>query len=237
LAPKKQTKQKNKKTLKQVFYFCIPRKYKIRGLSSFPNHQKNSKEMHAQATPERKRSLECEDLTPDERASQVKRIKAVLADLEDLPCKITDALNRTWHRVPVDLSGELTDVVTIDFIAKALYDAHKVAVAMASISFLHNVDDEAMRALLDGPSLKIRAAPDPEEMMIHMTANGTDIGYYGAPEAKFTFTGDSKSLAAMIIQNAPKKARRTIEVEDEVDPPDVILEGLVTITKRTAQGQ
>ena len=220
--------------------------------------------MQAQATPERKRSLECEDLTPEERASEVKRIKDVLEDLEDLPCKITDALKRTWHRVPVDLRGKLTDVVTIDFtiyfgaqgfsgvpiyvslketkdmdeehIARALYDAHKVAVAMASISFLHNVDDEAMLALLDGPSLKIRAAPDPEEMMIHMTASGIDIGYYGAPEAKFTFTGDSKSLAAMIIQNAPKKARRTIEVEDEVDPPDVILEGLFTITKRTSQG-
>ena len=219
--------------------------------------------MQAQATPERKRSLECEDLTPEERASEVKRIKDVLKDLEDLPpCKITDALKRTWHRVPVDLRGKLTDVVTIDFtvyfgaqvlsampiyvslnetkdmdeehIAKALYDAHKVAVAMASISFLHNVDDEAMLALLDGPSL--RAAPDPDEMMIHMTANGTDIAYYGAPEAKFTFTGNSKSLAAMIIQNAPKKARRTIEVDDDVDPPDVILEGLFTITKRTAQG-
>ena len=219
--------------------------------------------MQAQATPERKRSLE--DLTPDERASQVKRIKDALEDLEDLPpCKITDALERTWRRVPVDLRGELTDVVTMDFtvyfgaqtlsampiyvslketkdmdeehLAKALYDAHKVAVAMASISFLHNVDDEAMLALLDGPSLKIRAAPDPDEMMLHMTANGIDIGYYGAPEAKFTFTGDSKSLAAMIIQNAPKKARRTIEVEDEVDPPDVILEGLFTITKRTSQG-
>jgi hypothetical protein len=221
--------------------------------------------MQAQAEPGRKRSLECEDLTPEERASEVKRIKAVLADLEDLPCEITGALKRTWHRVPVDLSGKLTDVVTIDFtiyfgaqsfsgvpiyvslkeikdmdeehIAKALYDAHKVAVAMASISFLHNVDDEAMRALLDGPSLKIRAAPDPEEMMIHMTANGTDIGYYGAPDAKFTFTGNSKSLAAMIIQNAPKTARRTIEVDDDVDPPDVILEGLFTITKRTSQGQ
>jgi hypothetical protein len=219
--------------------------------------------MQAQAEPGRKRSRE--DLTPDERASQVKRIKDALEDLEDLPpCKITDALERTWRRVPVDLRGELTDVVTMDFtvyfgaqtlsampiyvslketkdmdeehLAKALYDAHKVAVAMASISFLHNVDDEAMLALLDGPSLKIRAAPDPEEMMIHMTANGIDIGYYGAPEAKFTFTGDSKSLAAMIIQNAPKKARRTIEVEDEVDPPDVILEGLFTITKRTSQG-
>jgi hypothetical protein len=219
--------------------------------------------MQVQAEPGRKRSRE--DLTPDERASQVKRIKDALEDLEDLPpCKITDALERTWRRVPVDLRGELTDVVTMDFtvyfgaqtlsampiyvslketkdmdeehLAKALYDAHKVAVAMASISFLHNVDDEAMLALLDGPSLKIRAAPDPEEMMIHMTANGIDIGYYGAPEAKFTFTGDSKSLAAMIIQNAPKKARRTIEVEDEVDPPDVILEGLFTITKRTSQG-
>ena len=218
--------------------------------------------MQAQAEPGRKRSLECEDLTPDERASQVKRIKHALEDLEDLPCKITDALERTWHRVPVDLRGKLTDVVTMDFtvyfgaqvlsampiyvslnetkdmdeehIAKALYDAHKVAVAMASISFLHNVDDEAMLALLDGPSL--RAAPDPDEMMIHMTANGTDIAYYGAPEAKFTFTGNSKSLAAMIIQNAPKKARRTIEVDDDVDPPDVILEGLFTITKRTAQG-
>jgi hypothetical protein len=220
--------------------------------------------MQAQATPERKRSLECEDLTPEERASEVKRIKRVLADLEDLPFKITDALKRPWHRVPVDLSGKLTDVVTIDFtiyfgaqrfsgvpiyvslkeikdmdeehIANALYDAHKVAVAMASISFLHNVDDEALRALLDGPSRSIRAAPDPEEMMIHMTANGTDIGYYAAPEAKFTFTDNSKSLAAMIIQNAPKKARRTIEVEDDVDPPDVILEGLFTITKRTSQG-
>jgi hypothetical protein len=40
----------------------------------------------------------------------------------------------------------------------------------------------------------------------------------------------------MIIQNAPKKARRTIEVDDDVDPPDVILEGLFTITKRTAPG-
>ncbi len=59
--------------------------------------------MQAQATPERKRSRE--DLTPEERASEVKRIKNVLGDLEDLPCKITDALNRTWHRVPVDLSG------------------------------------------------------------------------------------------------------------------------------------
>ncbi len=219
--------------------------------------------MQAQAEPGRKRSRE--DLTPEERARQVKRIKDALEDLEDLPpCKITDALERTWHRVPVDLRGKLADVVTIDFtiyfgaqsfsgvpiyvslketkdmdeeqIAKALYDAHKVAVAMASISFLHNVDGEAMLALLDGPSLRIRAAPDPEEMMIHMTANGTDIGYYGAPEAKFTFTGNSKSLAAMIIQNAPKKARRTIEVDDDVDPPDVILEGLFTITKRTAQG-
>lgn len=217
--------------------------------------------MQAQAEPGRKRSRE--DLTPDARASQVKRIKHALEDLEDLPpCKITDALERTWRRVPVDLRGNLTDVVTMDFtvyfgaqtfsampiyvslkeakdmdeehIAKALYDAHKVAVAMASISFLHNVDDEAMLALIDGPSL--RAAPDPEEMMIHMTANGIDIGYYGAPDAKFTFTGNSKSLAAMIIQNAPKKARRTIEVDDDVDPPDVILEGLFTITKRTAQG-
>jgi len=181
--------------------------------------------MQAQATPERKRSLECEDLTPEERARQVKRIKDVLEDLEDLPCKITDALKRTSHRVPVDLSGKLTDVVTMDFtiyfgaqrfsgvpiyvslketkdmdeehIAKALYDAHKVAVAMASISFLHNVDDEAMLALLDGPSLSIRAAPDPDEMMLHMTANGIDIGYYGAPEAKFTYPGvdNSKSLA------------------------------------------
>lgn len=219
--------------------------------------------MQAQAEPGRKRSRE--DLTPDERASQVKRIKDALEDLEDLPpCKITDALERTWRRVPVDLRGKLTGVVTMDFtiyfgaqsfsgvpiyvslketkdmgeehIAMALYDAHKVAVAMASISFLHNVDDEAMLALLDGPSLRIRAAPDPDEMMLHMTANGIDIGYYGAPEAKFTFTGDSKSLAAMIIQNAPKKARRTIEVDDDVDPPDVILEGLFTITKRTAQG-
>ena len=69
------------------------------------NHQRTQKEMQAQATPERKRSLECEDLTPEERASEVKRIKDVLKDLEDLPCKITDALNRTWHRVPVDLSG------------------------------------------------------------------------------------------------------------------------------------
>jgi hypothetical protein len=219
--------------------------------------------MQAQATPERKRSRE--DLTPDERASQVKRIKDALEDLEDLPpCKITDSLERTWHRVPVDLRGKLTDVVTMDFtiylgaqrvsgmpiyvslketndmdeehIAKALYDAHKVAVAMASISFLHNVDDEAMLALLDGPSLSIRAAPDPDEMMLHMTASGIDIGYYGAPDAKLTFTGTSKSLAAMIIQNAPKKARRTIEVDDDVDPPDVILEGLFTITKRAAQG-
>jgi hypothetical protein len=217
--------------------------------------------MQAQAEPGRKRVFE--DLTPDERATQVKRIKDALEDLEDLPpCKITDALERTWHRVPVDLRGKLTDVVTMDFtvyfgaqmlsgmpiyvalketkdmdeerIAKALYDAHKVAVAMASISFLHNVDDEAMLALLDGPSL--RAAPDPDEMMLHMTANGIDIGYYGAPDAKFTFTGNSKSLAAMIIQNAPQKARRSIEVEDEVDPPDVILEGLFTIAKRTAQG-
>jgi hypothetical protein len=143
---------------------------------------------------------------------------------------------QTCSAMPIYVSLKETKDMDEEHIAKALYDAHKVAVAMASISFLHNVDDEAMLALLDGPSLKIRAAPDPEEMMIHMTANGIDIGYYGAPEAKFTFTGDSKSLAAMIIQNAPKKARRTIEVEDEVDPPDVILEGLFTITKRTSQG-
>jgi hypothetical protein len=191
--------------------------------------------MQAQATPERKRSLECEDLTPEERARQVKRIKDALK-IQDLQCTITNALKRTC-RVPVDLSGKLTDVVTIDFtiyfgaqrfsgvpiyvslketkdmgeehIAKALCDAHKVAVAMASISFLHNVDDEAMVALIDGPSLSIRAGPDPDEMMIHMTANGTDIAYYGAPDAKFTYPGvdNSKSLAAMIIQNAPQKAR------------------------------
>ena len=222
--------------------------------------------MQAQAEPGRKRSRAA--LTPDERASQVKRITDALKDLEDLPpCKITDALEeRTWRRVPVDLRGELTDVVTMyltvyfgaqvlsampiyvslketkdmdeEHLAKALYDAHKVAVAMASISCLHNVDVEAMLALLDGPSLSIRAGPDPDEMMLHMTANGIDIGYYGAPDAKFTFpgVGDSKSLAAMIIRNAPKKARRTIEVEDEAHPPDVILEGLFTITKRTAQG-
>ena len=50
-------------------------------------------------------------------------------------------------------------------------------------------------------------------MMLHMTAKGIDIGYYGAPDAKFTFqdVGDSESLAALIIKNAPKKARRTIE--------------------------
>jgi hypothetical protein len=221
--------------------------------------------MQVQAEPKRKRVFE--DLTPEVRAAQVNRIKRTLEDLEDLedlPCKMTDALERTWRRVPVDLRGNLIDVVTIAFtiyfgvqsfsgipiyvslketkdmdddqLKKALYDAHKVAVAMASISFLHNVDDEAMLALLDGPSLSIRAAPDPDEMMLHMTANGIEIGYYGAPEAKFTFTGNSKSLAAMIIQNAPKKARRTIEVEDDVDPPDVILEGRFTITKRTSQG-
>ena len=40
-----------------------------------------------------------------------------------------------------------------------------------------------------------------------MTAKGIDIGYHGAPEAKFTFQGlgNSDSLAALIIKNAPKK--------------------------------
>ena len=208
--------------------------------------------MQAQAQPESKSALKrirgadsappCEDLTPEARASQVKRIKDTLEDLEDLahPYKITDALPRIWHRVPVALVGNLTDVVTIDFVvyfgaqsfsgmpiyvslketmhmdddhlAKALYDAHKVAAAMASVSCLHNADDAALLALLDSP--RLRAAPDPDEMMLHMTAKGIDIGYYDAPDAKFTFqdVGDSESLAALIIKNAPKKARRTIEV-------------------------
>jgi hypothetical protein len=184
-----------------------------------------------------------EDLTPEARASEVQRIKDTLEDLEDLahPYKITDALPRIWHRVPVALIGNLTDVVTIDFVvyfgaqsfsgmpiyvslketmnmdddhlAKALYDAPKVAAAMASISCLHNADDAALLALLDSPSVRLRAAPDPDEMMLHMTAKGIDIGYYDAPDAKFTFqdVGDSESLAALIIKNAPKKARRTIE--------------------------
>ena len=186
----------------------------------------------------------CEDLTPEARASQVKRIKDTLEDLEDLahPYKITDALPRIWNRVPVALIGNLTDVVTIEFVvylgaqsfsgmpiyvslqetrhmdddhlARALYDAPTVAEAMARISCLHNAGDAALLALLDSPSVRLRAAPDPDEMMLHMTAKGIDIGYYGAPDAKFTFqdAGDSESLAALIINNAPKKARRTIEV-------------------------
>ena len=207
--------------------------------------------MQAQAQPESKSALKrirgadsappCEDLTPEARASQVKRIKDTLEDLEDLAhlYKITDALPRIWNRVPVALIGNLTDVVTIDFVvyfgaqsfsgmpiyvslketmhmdddhlARALYDAPTVAEAMARISCLHNAGDAALLALLDSPS--VRAAPDPDEMMLHMTANGIDIGYYDAPDAKFTFqdVGDSESLAALIIKNAPKKARRTIE--------------------------
>ena len=207
--------------------------------------------MQAQAQPESKSALKrirgadsappCEDLTPEARASQVKRIKDTLEDLEDLAhlYKITDALPRIWNRVPVALIGNLTDVVTIDFVvyfgaqsfsgmpiyvslketmhmdddhlARALYDAPTVAEAMARISCLHNAGDAALLALLDSPSL--RAAPDPDEMMLHMTAKGIDIGYYDAPDAKFTFqdVGDSESLAALIIKNAPKKARRTIE--------------------------
>lgn len=211
--------------------------------------------MQAQAQLERKKlepkrirggdsAPPCEDLTPEARDSQVKRIKDTLEDLEGLahPYKITDALQRTWHRVPVALNGNLTDVVTIDFVvyfgaqsfsgmpiyvslketrhmdddhlAKALYDALKVATAMASISCLHNAGDEALLALLDSPSVRLRAAPNPDEMMLHMTAKGIDIGYYDAPDAKFTFqdVGNSGSLAALIIKNAPKKARRTIEV-------------------------
>ena len=123
----------------------------------------------------------CEDLTPEARASQVKRIKDTLEDLEDLahPYKITDALPRIWHRVPVALIGNLTDVVTIEFVvylgaqsfpgmpiyvslketmhmdddhlARALYDAPTVAEAMARISCLHNAGDAALLALLDTP--------------------------------------------------------------------------------------
>ena len=208
--------------------------------------------MQAQAQPERKSALKrirgadsappCEDLTPEERASQVKRIKDTLEVLEDtaLLYKITDALKRTWYRVPVALIGNLTDVVTIDFVvyfgdqtfsgmpiyvslketrlmdhdqlARALYDAHTVAAAMASISCLHNAGAEALLALIDTPSVRLRAAPDPDEMMLHMTAKGIDIGYHGAPDAKFTFqgVGNSDRLAALIIQNAPKKARRAL---------------------------
>lgn len=186
----------------------------------------------------------CEDLTREARAGQVKRIKHTLEDLEDtgLLYKITNALPRSWKRVPVDLIGNLTDVVTIEFfvyfgdqsfsgmpiyvslketmcmdedrLAKALYDAHTVAAAMASISSLHNAGDEALLALIDSPSARLRAAPDPEEMMLHMKANGIDIGYHGAPRAKFTFQGpgNSESLAALIIKNAPENARRAIEL-------------------------
>ena len=185
-----------------------------------------------------------EDLTPEARASEVQRIKDTLEDLEDLAhlYKITDALPRIWNRVPVALIGNLTDVVTIDFVvyfgaqsfsgmpiyvslketrlmdddqlATALYDAHTVAAAMASISCLRNAGDDALLALIDTPSVRLRAAPDPDEMMLHMTAKGIDIGYHGAPDAKFTFQGlaNSDSLAALIIQTAPKKARRAIEV-------------------------
>ena len=187
-----------------------------------------------------------EDLTPKPKARdrEVQRIKNTLEGLEDhaLLYKITDALPRIWQRVPVDLIGNLTDVVTIDFVvylgdqsfsgipiyvslnesrhmdddqlAKALYDAHTVAAAMASISCLHNAGDAALLALLDTPSVRIRAAPDPDEMMLHMTAKGIDIGYHGAPEAKFTFqgVGNSDSLAALIIKNAPQNARRTIQL-------------------------
>ena len=185
-----------------------------------------------------------EDLTPEARATQVQRIKDTLEGLQDsaLLYKITDALPRISHRVPVDLVGNLTDVVTIEFVvyfgaqsfsgmpiyvslkdtrlmddeqlAKALYDAHTVAAAMASISCLRNAGDDALLALIDTPSVRLRAAPDPDEMMLHMTAKGIDIGYYGAPDAKFTFQGlgNSDSLAALIIKNAPKKARTTIEL-------------------------
>ena len=188
-----------------------------------------------------------EDLTPKARASEVQRIKATLEDLEDhaLLYKIADALLRnwvSWQWVPVALVGNLTDVVTIEFVvyfgaqsfsgmpiyvslketrlmdddqlAKALYDAHTVAAAMASISCLRNAGDEALLALIDTPSVRLRAAPDPDEMMLHMTAKGIDIGYHGAPEAKFTFQGlgNSDSLAALIIKNAPKTARRPIEL-------------------------
>ena len=185
-----------------------------------------------------------EDLTPEARASQVKRIQDTLEGLEDraLLYKIAGALQRTWQRVPVALIGNLTDVVTIEFVvyfgaqsfsgmpiyvslketrhmhddqlAKALYDAPTVAAAMASISCLHNAGGAALLALLDTPSVRLRAAPDPDEMMLHMTAKGIDIGYHGAPDAKFTFQGlgNSDSLAALIIKNAPKTARRAIEL-------------------------
>ena len=85
---------------------------------------------------------------------------------------------------------------------------------MASIRCLHNAGDEALLALIDTPSVRLRAAPDPDEMMLHMTAKGIDIGYHDAPDAKFTFqgVGNSESLAALIIKNAPKKVRRTIEL-------------------------
>ena len=191
----------------------------------------------------------CEKLTPeadlDRRAGQVERIKDTIEGLEDsaLSYKITDPLPRTWQRVPVDLIGNLADVVTIEFVlyfgdqsfsgmpiyvslketmlmgddclAKALYDAHTVAAAMARISCLHNAGHAALLALSDTPSARLRAAPDPDEMMLHMTATGIDIGYHGAPDAKFTFQGacNSESLAAFIIKNAPKKARMTIELE------------------------
>ena len=195
-------------------------------------------------TPE---DLTPEDLTPKARASEVQRIKDTLEGLEDLvlPYKIADALPRnwvSWQWVPPALIGNLTDVVTIEFLvyfgaqslfgmpiyvslketshmdddqlAKALYDATTVAAAMASISCLHNAGDAALLALLDSPSVRLRAAPDPDEMMLHMTAKGIDIGYHGAPEAKFTFQGlgNSDSLAALIIKNAPQNARRAIQL-------------------------
>ena len=141
----------------------------------------------------------------------------------------------SWQWVPPALIRNLTDVVTIEFVvyfgaqgfsgmpiyvslketsrmnddqlAKALYDATTVAAAMASISCLRNAGDEALLALIDTPSVSLRAAPDPDEMMLHMTAKGIDIGYYDAPDAKFTFQGlgNSDRLAALIIKNAQKK--------------------------------
>ena len=177
-----------------------------------------------------------EDLTPEARDREVQRLKDTLEDLEDaLLYKITNALPLSWKWVPPALIRNLTDVVTIEFVvyfgaqsfsgmpiyvslqetrtmgdeslAKALYDAHTVAEAMARISCLHNAGDEALLALIDTPSVRLRAAPDPDEMMLHMTAKGIDIRYYGAPDAKFTFQGlgNSDSLAALIIKNAPKK--------------------------------
>ena len=211
--------------------------------------QAQSKELESKSALKRIRRADspppCKDLTPEARARQVKRIKDALGSLEDraLLYKIADALPRSWKWVPVALIGNLTDVVTIDFVvyfgpdqsfsgmpiyvslkesshmdegqlAKALYDATTVAAAMASISCIHNAGDAALLALLDSPAVRLRAAPDPDEMMLHMTAKGIDIGYHGAPDAKFTFqgVGNSDSLAALIIKNAPKKARRTIEV-------------------------